>query len=175
MRRCAADPLSFAPLHRATRSNPGERQIAVLPLYLVFRGIVWSPDGSSLICGIKKQPALEKPTSYASEFSLADGTEKVVIAEQEEPFMVEDIIPDKSSLFLRQREPNAEIYQIWQYFLASGEKIRVTKDDFSYSDAVVTSDGKTLGAMRTFGLASIWTADAGQDDLRQIAANAGSV
>ncbi|HEX8738191.1 MAG TPA: winged helix-turn-helix domain-containing protein [Pyrinomonadaceae bacterium] len=154
----------------------GERKIAVLPLHSLVRGIAWSPDGLSLLCGIRKHSPLGKNIYYAAEFSLADGTEKVIIPEQEEPFTVEDVLPDKSSLLLRQRETNAEIFQVWQYFLASGEKIRVTNDDSTYSDIVVTADGKTIGAMRGLGLTSIWTVDvAGQNEQRQVAANAGSV
>jgi DNA-binding winged helix-turn-helix (wHTH) protein/Tol biopolymer transport system component len=147
-----------------------ERRIAVLPFYELFRGIAWSPDGLSLLCGIKKQaPFDEKAVNYAAEISLTGGAQRIVVPEQEALFSVQTWLPDKKSLLLREREPNSEIYQIWQYFPDSGEKLRVTKDDYSYDEVATTADGKTLGVIRHFGLTSIWTAETEKYDFRQIA------
>jgi DNA-binding winged helix-turn-helix (wHTH) protein/Tol biopolymer transport system component len=150
-----------------------ERQIAVLPVYTLFRGIAWSPDGLALGYGARKQTPFEKGISYVAEIPLAGGAEKIILPEQEALVYVEEWLSDKKSLLLREREPNSEIYQIWQYFPGSGEKRRVTNDDYTYGGVTVTADGKTLGAIRSFALTSVWTADSGKYDFRQIAAHGG--
>lgn len=150
-----------------------ERKIVVLPDYKLFRGIAWSPDGQGILCGIIKQAPFEKAASYISEFSLSDGAETILLPEQEILLFVDDWFADKKSILLRQREPNSEAYQIWQYFPGSGEKRRVTNDDYLYNQVSITTDGKTLGAIRNFGLTSVWTADSENYDFRQITADGG--
>lgn len=146
-----------------------EKVIISLPDYHLIRGVTWSPDGSSLFYGVKKQPPFEKPVSYVAEIPSTGGAEKIIMPIQDNLFFVEDCMPDKESLLLRQRESNAEIYQLWQYFPSSGETARVTNDDYSYINAIVTPDGKRVGAFRNFRMTSIWIAESERDNFRQIA------
>lgn len=156
--------------HELVTINPDgsdERKIADLPLYSLYRGIAWSPDGSSLLYAVKKQGAFDKATTYIAEVPVIGGSEKIIIPEQGNLLHVAEWLPDKNSFLLLQREANAEIYQIWQYFPSTGEMQRVTNDDYSYTSVSVTRDGKTIGAFRGFGLTSIWLAD-DKYDFRQV-------
>jgi DNA-binding winged helix-turn-helix (wHTH) protein/Tol biopolymer transport system component len=170
----AADSMDRQELITINPDGSDERRIASLALYHLFRGITWSPDGQSILCGINKQPPFEKATRYVAEIALADGAEKIILPEQEVLLFVDEWLPDGKSFLLRQREPNSEAFQIWQYFPDSGEKRRVTNDDFTYDGPRLTADGKTLGVIRSYGLTSIWTAETGIYDFRQISADGGA-
>lgn len=146
-----------------------EKVIITLPDYHLIRGLAWSSDGASLFYGVKKQPPFEKPLSYVAEIPSTGGAEKIIMPMQESLFFVEDCMPDNNSILLRQRESNAESYQLWQYFLSSGEVSRVTNDDYSYTNSIVMLDGKRVGAFRNFRLTSIWIAESDRDNFRQIA------
>lgn len=155
------------------RDGNGERRLLVLPFWSLFRGFNWSPDGASVLYGVKKQGPFDKPSSYAAEIPADGGAEKIVMPEQEKVFSVAGWMPDKNSFLLLQRELNAEIFQIWQYFPVSSEMRRVTNDDYSYRNVNITADGKTIGAARSFGLSSIWISENGQSEQRQIASGNG--
>jgi len=145
-----------------------EKAIAALPMYSLFRGTAWSPDGSSVLYAVKKQFPGEKAVHYVSEVAVNGGAETVLMPEQERPVFIDEWMPDKRSFIFRTREQNSEIYQIRQYFPATGETLRVTNDDFSYSHFTVTNNGTTLGGIRTFGLNSIWKKD-GANESEQVA------
>ena len=151
-----------------------EKQVLLLPPYQGFRGFDWSPDGISLTYAARIQNPDESVKTYIAEIPAAGGAERILIPEQEKYFLFEVWVPNGNSFMLRQREENAEIYQIWQYFPASGEMFRVTNDDYSYSISTVSQDGKTLAGLRGFGLRSIWISENDKFDFRQIASGTNS-
>lgn len=145
-----------------------ERRVAVLPVYSLFRGIAWSPDGSAILYGAKKQTPSSKATFYVGEVPIAGGAEKVILPEQENILHVEAWMPDRSSFLLRQREPHTQTFQIWQYFPATREMARITHDDYIYSNLALARDGRTLSTFRVLALASIWQGADAAGDLRQV-------
>lgn len=135
------------------------RLISRLPVNSVFRGVAWSPDGSSLIYCQKRQPPDEKPLYSVAEIAVTGGKETLLMPEQEKATVLEEWLPDRKSFLLRQREPHSELFQIWQYFTATGEFLRVTNDDYGYNMLNLSGDGKTIGATRSIGLVYIKTTD----------------
>lgn len=145
-----------------------ERRVSVLPVFSLFRGIAWSPDGATFLYGVKKQPPAGNATYYVGEIPVSGGAETIVLPEQEKVLYVESWMPDRSSFLLRQRERHTQTFQIWQYFPATKEMARITHDDYVYSNLSVSHDGKTLTAYRVLGLASIWQGADAVGELRQI-------
>ena len=146
----------------------GEKRITLLPNFHLFRGLSWSSDGKSLAYGAKNQPAGENAKHYIAEVSASGGEPKILLPEQEKIILLEAFLPDKNSLLLRQRETNAEIYQLWQYFPSTGEMNRVTKDDYFYNTMSVSNDGKLIGGLRLFMLTSVWLSEPDTLDFKQI-------
>jgi Tol biopolymer transport system component/DNA-binding winged helix-turn-helix (wHTH) protein len=146
-----------------------EKQTTLLPKYRIIRGFDWSPDGASLVYAARIQIPDQKARSYIAEVPVNGGEEKIILPEQETLFAFDVWMPDGKSFLLLQREANSEIFQIWQYFPASGEMRRITNDDYSYTSLNTTHDGKILGGMREFGLSSIWISENENFDFRQIA------
>jgi Tol biopolymer transport system component len=164
-------------LHQLITFDAGgqdERLVFTLPQWSLLRGIAWSPDGSALVYGVKRQTNTDKPIHYIAEIPAAGGTEKILLPEQEKVVFVEAWLPDRSSILLRQREPHSEVYQVWQYFPATGEMARITHDDYSYTSLALAQDGKTLSAFRSFALASIWEGDVNKGEFRQLASGPNS-
>ena len=158
-------------IHQLVTIDPlgrDEHLVLALPRFSLFRGIAWSPDGSTLLYGVKKQTTVDKPIHYIGEIAAAGGDERIVLPDQEKVLYVEAWMPDHGSILLRQREPHSEIYQLWQYFPRAGELVRLTHDDYSYQSLTVSADGKTLSAFRGFALNSIWEADDANGEFRQL-------
>lgn len=151
-----------------------ERQITLLPKYRIMRGFDWKPDDTSLTYAARIVIPNEKTRSYIAEIPANGGAENILLPEQEKFFAFDVWMPDGKSFLLQQREANSEIYQIWQYFPASGEMWRVTNDDYSYTSLNTTNDGKTLGGVREFGLRSIWISENENFDFRQIVSGTNS-
>jgi DNA-binding winged helix-turn-helix (wHTH) protein/Tol biopolymer transport system component len=132
-----------------------ERTTTNLPADSRLWGLSWTPDGTALLCTIRKIIG-DKRLFYASEISPETGNETIVLPAQEKPVFGASWMPDKSSLLLVMRESNADIRQIWQYFPASSEFRRVTNDNNSYQLASLTRDGKNIVATQQSRLAAIW-------------------
>lgn len=152
-----------------------EKLVIALPQDTLFNGIAWSADGNSILYGARKLRGAEKTLYYVAEVSASGGAESVVIPDQEKVLFVEDWLPDGKSFLLRQREPQSENYQIWQYFPSGKEFIRVTNDDYTYTSLTPALDGKTLGTFRTFAMTSLWQSDdPAQNIFRQLASGINS-
>ncbi len=135
-----------------------ERTVVQLPEDLRLWGIIWTPDGNSLLCTLRRQ-AGDKPVFYASEISAETGKETIVLPPQEKIITGATWLPDKSAILLTMREPNADIRQIWQFIPGSQEWRRVTNDSNSYQSLNLTRDGKNIIALQTSRLAAIWVND----------------
>ena len=135
-----------------------EREVTTLPAESRLWGISWTPDGSALLCTIRRTIE-NKPVFYISEISPENKKETVVLAAQEKYIFGAQWMPDKSAILLTIREANADIRQIWQYFPDSSEWRRVTNDSNSYNFIDLTRDGKTIVSTQLSRLVAIWVAD----------------
>lgn len=116
---------------------------------------IWSPDGGSILCALARRHQ-DKTTYRLSEISVWNGTENIIIPEQEKKLNHAVWLPDKTSLLLNIKEANAEIRQIWQYFPQSGEWLRVTNDNYSYVNITMPRDGRSFFTTQTGVIVTIW-------------------
>ena len=143
-----------------TVNSNGEDERAITTMSGDFRlwSIGWTPDGTALICSIRKTVE-NKLLFYVAEISLENGQETIILPLQEKNVFSSVWLPDKSAMLLIVREPNADIRQIWQYFPASQEWRRVSNDNNSYKYINLTRDGKTIVSSQESRLAAIWLSD----------------
>jgi DNA-binding winged helix-turn-helix (wHTH) protein/Tol biopolymer transport system component len=141
-----------------------ERRIAGYPEQVRIWSLNFAPDGTSLLAAFRKQVSTEKMQFYLSQISLADGSETPVI--RENPTLIQQAIwvPDKQSVLLTMRQPNADITQIWQYFPSGGDMRRVTNDDYSYRTLKISKDGKSLFSTVETRISGIWMSREKPDD-----------
>ena len=145
-----------------------EKRIAVYTEQVRIWSLSFSPDGSALLAAFRKQLASDGIKYYLSEISLVDGAEKVIIPDN--PTLMQQAIwaPDKQSILLTIRQPNADITQIWQYFISGGERRRVTNDDYSYRGLKISNDGKVIFSTVETRIAGIWTRQEDSQDFKLI-------
>ena len=141
-----------------------ERRVAGYPEQVRIWSLNFAPDGASLLTAFRKQVSAEKMQFYLSEVSLADGSETPVI--RENPTLIQQAIwvPDRQSVLLTMRQPNADITQIWQYFPSGGDMRRVTNDDYSYRTLKISNDGKSLFSTVETRISGIWMSKEKPDD-----------
>lgn len=149
-----------------------EKVVTQFPVYTLARGIAWSPDGKSIVAGRMREVDGSRPVYGIYEIAIADGSTQTVMAEQEFPFQLLSWMPDRQSLLIRRRNPDMEIFQLWQYFPASGEFVRITNDEHEYGEANVSADGTTIGVTRQLSLGSLWVSDE-QMNFTQVATDSG--
>lgn len=139
-------------------NGENERIISTLPDSFRLWSIAWTPDGTNLICSIRKIIE-QKFLFYVAEISPETGKEKVILSPQDKNIFSAVWLPDKSAMLLVVREPNADIRQIWQYFPASQEWRRVTNDNNSYKQITLTRDGKMIVSSQESRLSAVWLSD----------------
>ncbi|MBK7934048.1 MAG: winged helix-turn-helix domain-containing protein [Acidobacteria bacterium] len=133
--------------------------VASLPSEIRLWDFNFTPDGGSLLCSIRKQISDLKNIFYVSEFTITGGVEKQIVPDRETLIVSAVWLPDKSSLLMAIREPNADIKQIWQYTPSTGQYVRVTNDNNSYKNISILPDGRSLVALMESAKASIWISD----------------
>ncbi len=143
-----------------TINSDGDDEHAVtdLPEDLRLLGITWNPEGTALLCTLRRQTG-DKAVFYASEINSENGKETIVLPPQEKVFTGAVWLPDKSAILLTLREPNADFRQIWQFIPASQEWRRVTNDNNSYKTISLTRDGKSIVTLQESRVVSIWETD----------------
>jgi DNA-binding winged helix-turn-helix (wHTH) protein/Tol biopolymer transport system component len=119
-------------------------------------GLNWSPDGKSLLCSARQQTG-EKFTGFVEDISIENGSKKMVFPNQEKMVVSAVWMPDKSSIILGMREVNSEVRQVWQYFPANNELIRVTNDNNTYRFLVLNQAGTILSTTQETYPNSIYT------------------
>lgn len=140
-----------------------ERTAFVVPDNKFVWSVKWSPDSKNLLCAVRER-AETKSFAYVAEIPWTNDPEKpseriVVPPQENQVFINAAWVPDKTSLLLSVREPNADICQLWQYFPATGERRRVTNDDNSYRFIHLTADGKSLVTVQESFQSEIWVAN----------------
>jgi len=141
-----------------------ERRVAGYPEQVRIWSLNFAPDGASLLTAFRKQVSAEKMQFYLSEVSLADGSETPVIRENSTLIQQAIWVPDRQSVLLTMRQPNADITQIWQYFPSGGDMRRVTNDDYSYRTLKISNDGKSLFSTVETRISGIWMSKEKPDD-----------
>ncbi|MBX7169993.1 MAG: winged helix-turn-helix domain-containing protein [Pyrinomonadaceae bacterium] len=147
------------------------KKIFTLPTNRAITSLNISPDGKSLLCSFR-ETADNKSLNYVSEFPIQENSEllseKIIFPKQ--PNIISNAVwlPVKSSMILNMREPNADIVQIWQYFPSTGERKRVTNDNFVYRFSSLTRDGKSLVSSQEQVQAGIWVGDTEKFELKPI-------
>jgi len=149
----------------ANTDGSDEKRLAIYDGKYRIWDIKWSPDGTSLLCTIRREVADKTVTSLVEIYP--DGSqEKIILPEQNEKFIVSAVwLPDKSSILLSSREPNSEKQQIWQFFPTNETFKRVTNDDNSYKFLSLSQDGKSLVTTEEKRAASIWMTENLQESL----------
>jgi Tol biopolymer transport system component/DNA-binding winged helix-turn-helix (wHTH) protein len=148
-----------------------EKRVAVYTEQVRIWSLSYSPDGRDLLASFRNQLSSDKVKYYLSEISLATGAERVLIPDNPTLMQAAAWAPDKQSILLTVRQPNADISQIWQYFPSGGELRRVTNDDNSYRSLKISSDGKTIFSTVETRISGIWTAGAGDLENFRLATN----
>lgn len=140
------------------QNGEDEKIVTTLPEKGRLWHLGWTPDGTKLLCTIRKTVD-DKPIYYVAEIALETGAETIILPDTERVVYSATWMPDKNSLLLGVRETNADIRQIWQYFLATQEWLRVTNDDNSYQSPLLTRDGKTIVSTQRSAPGAIWLAE----------------
>lgn len=147
----------------ANANGEDEHIVTTLPTDVRLWSIRWTPDGTALLCAIRKTVE-GKPLYYVVEISAENGKEAVILPAQEKVIYGAEWLPDKSAVLLVIRETNADIRQIWQYLPASQEWRRITNDNNSYKTVNVTRDGKNIITSQESRLAAIWLSEGNLPD-----------
>ncbi|MBS1797093.1 MAG: winged helix-turn-helix domain-containing protein [Acidobacteria bacterium] len=156
-----------------SKPDGGEpRSLVRLPLEYRFWSANWTPDGAAVLCALRRQYP-DRTTYYVSEIPVDGGAEKTIIAEQERKINGAIWLPDRSSLLVVVKEPDAEIRQIWQYFPESGEWRRVTNDNNSYFLLGLPRDGRSIFTTQAGETTAILQKDDGPDGFRQLTGGTG--
>jgi Tol biopolymer transport system component/DNA-binding winged helix-turn-helix (wHTH) protein len=138
-----------------------EKRVAVYTEQVRIWSLSYSPDGQDLLASFRNQISSDKVKYYLNEISLASGAERILIPDNPTLMQAAAWAPDKQSILLTVRQPNADITQIWQYFPSGGDLRRVTNDDNSYRSLKISSDGKTIFSTVETRISGIWTAPEG--------------
>ena len=149
----------------ANTDGSDEKRLAIYDEKYRIWDIKFSPDGTSLLCTIRREIA-DKTVTFLVEIYPDGRKEQIILPEQSEKFIVSATwLPDKNSILLSARLPNSDTRQIWQFFPAGGTFKRVTNDDNSYKFLSVSQDGKSLVTTEEKRAVSIWTTENLQDSL----------
>ena len=153
----------------------GERTVAVRrrPRYFSRYGLAWSPDGRSIACLEGEGIAYTDHAFHLVEIRLADANEHSVSTHQ---WLWGGSMawPAKGGrVFLSATDQLDDAYQIWSVAMDSGETAKVTNDLSNYSRLSMTSDGRTMLALRTVNAYDLWVAPRG-DANRAVQVTSGS-
>lgn len=154
-----------------------QREIAVFDADCRLWSLQPSPDSVNLLVAYRRQYQ-DKLTFRVVEIPISSTPETLVmhdiIPEQEKAIRTVMWLPDKASLIVAVRETNAEIVQLWQYFLASGEWKRVTNDNNFYAGIDFLKNGKAFVTTQTINLTAVQVTENGLlTDFKQIGSGTG--
>ena len=114
--------------------------------------LVWSPDGKIIACSFEHTGKLD-----LIAVRVADGTFASI--SRPDRFSQGNFVwmPDsKSLLIVGKKEGDTPASQVWQISYPSGELRRITNDANYYLDINVSSDGRSLAAVRIGQISHIW-------------------
>lgn len=159
----------------ADPNGAGERPVAGFDASYRIWDFRFSPGEKAITVSLRKQISDIKNVFYVVEIPLDGGAERILVPERETLIASAAWMPDGKSLLLCVREKNADIRQVWQYFLGTGEMVRVTHDNTSYKEVQVLKDGKTVTAVAEYVNTNIWVGDGDPFEFKPITGGVQSI
>jgi eukaryotic-like serine/threonine-protein kinase len=141
----------------ADADGANERQLISSKLPIV-PDLAWSPDGKVIAC-----PRVNNLELYSQEVwvvQVADGTATSIPTPVWQAIQKVAWMPDGKSLLV------LAVNQVWQLSYPSGEVRHLTDESSNYTDICLTSDGRSLAAVKHEQVAHLWTMPA--DDSSQL-------
>ena len=151
---------SQAALMVANTDGSGLRQITIRkrPQYLSRNGLSWLADGRSIACFAGSAADYFGQAFHLVRLRVSDGTEIGITSKAwawPGPIVSS---PDGKALLAAASEQVENALQIWRVSLADGKVSAVTNDLSSYPALSLSSDGKTLAAVKSDNYARLWAA-----------------
>lgn len=159
-------------LSLADSEGRNERIVKSFPGNFRVWDFEFSPDQKSATLAIRRQVSDVKNVFYVIEVPLEGGGERLLVPERDTLIASATWMADAKSLLLCIREKNADIKQVWQFFVDSGEMTRLTNDNTSYRDVQVLRDGKTLSGIAENVYTNLFVGEAEDFDFRQLTSGA---
>jgi eukaryotic-like serine/threonine-protein kinase len=152
--------VSQATLMAANADGTGLRQVAIRrrPQYLSRNGLSWLPDGRSIACFAGSAEDYSGQAFHLVRLRASDGAE---IDNTSKAWAWPGAIvsaPDSKALLAAASQQVENALQIWRVSLADGRVSAVTNDLSDYTALSLSSDGKTLAAVKSDNYARLWTA-----------------
>jgi Tol biopolymer transport system component/DNA-binding winged helix-turn-helix (wHTH) protein len=139
----------------ATRRAPDF--FATLPV----SGPAWSPDGATIVAAVTA-PGSSGTRMRLLSVRVSDGTERVIGSSTWITIGRIAWLPDGKSLVLVAKEDRWVPSQIWQVTVPDGTVRRVTNDLEEYRDLGLAADARTLVAVQTTCVSTLWLAPDGR-------------
>jgi WD40 repeat protein len=136
------------------------RQVAIRrrPQYLSRNGLSWLPDGRSIACFAGSAEDYSGQAFHLVRLRASDGAE---IDNLSKAWAWPGAIvsaPDSRAFLAAASQQVENALQIWRVSLADGRVSAVTNDLSDYTALSLSSDGKTLAAVKSDNYARLWTA-----------------
>jgi Tol biopolymer transport system component/DNA-binding winged helix-turn-helix (wHTH) protein len=151
---------SQAALMVANADGSGLRQVTIRkrPQYLSRNGLSWLADGRSIACFAGSAADYFGQAFHLVRLRVSDGAEIGITSKAwawPGPIVSS---PDGKALLAAASEQVENALQIWRISLAGGAVSAVTNDLSDYAALSLSSDGKTLAAVKSDNYARLWTA-----------------
>jgi Tol biopolymer transport system component/predicted Ser/Thr protein kinase len=118
------------------------------PRYFSRSGLAWSPDGRAIVCGAGEAPYYNSNAYHLVRIDAATGAESPIGSHTWA--RVESLLwsHDGKTLIVAANERSIQSLQIWRVAWPSGVTRRITNDLSNYENVSLSSDGRTLLAVR---------------------------
>ncbi|MFT3745746.1 MAG: winged helix-turn-helix domain-containing protein [Pyrinomonadaceae bacterium] len=157
------------------QNGANESVVAEFPGNFRIWDFKFSPGDKAATISIRKQLSDIKNVFYVIEAPFDGSAQRTLVPERDTLIASATWTSDAKSLLLCIREKNADIRQVWQYVLASGEMTRITNDNTSYKDVQVLKDGKTFSAVAENSYTNIYIGEPDKFEFRQITSGVQSI
>lgn len=152
-----------------------ERVVAEFPGNFRIWDFRFSPGEKAATVSVRRQLSDVKNVFYVLEAPFDGSAQRILVPERDTLIASATWTADAKSLLLCIREKNADIRQVWQYILSTGELVRITNDNTSYKDVQVLKDGKTFSAVAENKYTNIFLSENDKFDFRQVTSGAQSI
>ncbi len=117
----------------------------------------WSPDGETIMTLVYSSA---KSKDFLAAVSVKDGTEKQFPTADWHTISGLTWLHDGSGIVISGRDPQTKFSQLWMISYPDGKASRITNDFSTYTAPGLTSDDKSLVAVKLERLFNIWTVPA---------------
>jgi len=119
-------------------------------------GLTWSPDGESLTCAVVHSGQEGRYESLVA-VRLEDGKERMISSGRWRSIGEMAWLPSEGGLVLIGTTLGEPLEQLWRV-TGSGETVRLISDRNRYTGLSISSDGRTIAAIRVQDPLNIWIA-----------------